>query len=58
MMKKKSKRRWGIVATVGFVFLYLTAGAGDLGNISRTQEFIQAIIGLALFVAGIMKSGD
>jgi formate hydrogenlyase subunit 3/multisubunit Na+/H+ antiporter MnhD subunit len=47
----------GIIAVVGFLIIFGTAGADDLGRISSEQSLLQSAIGLVLFVVGALVAG-
>ena len=57
-MKVKTKRKiCAIVAIIGFLLMYGTAGASDLDAISFSQVIWQMIIGMALCFGGLYKGG-
>lgn len=57
-MKVKTKRKiCAIVALIGFLLMYGTAGASDLDVIPFSQIIWQMIIGMVLCFGGLYKGG-
>jgi hypothetical protein len=51
------KKLCGVISTLGFLLIFGSVGAVELGNIGLLQGTLQATLGLIMFGGGAFLSG-